>query len=50
MSKTKLAHVAAYMDNSEKKELEKIAKDESRSLSSLVSKILRDFLKKQKKA
>lgn len=46
MGKTKLAHVAAYMNKLEKDKLERIAKNESRSLSSLVAKILRDFLKK----
>ena len=42
--------VAGYMKPDEKKELEKQAEKDGRTVSNLVAKILREWLKKQKKA
>jgi hypothetical protein len=38
------------MKGEEKSKIEKIAQEEERTVSNLVAKILRDWLKKQKKA
>lgn len=40
--------VAVYIEDEERDQLRRIAKEEARSVSSLIAKVLKDFLKKRK--
>ena len=40
--------VAVYIDDEDRDRLKKIAKEEARSVSSLIAKVLKDFLKERK--